>query len=243
MFCRATGRRPCLTNGGWGTPYTWDEAEGWLAYAVPQWQWDPEYIHCAPCSFDGRTPPVKLNDTCTRYVFETAVNGVPLRTVTPPKGVTCCAVCNEDPDCTAWVSSRVNGSCSLYRCVEDGEQAMDKSVISGGDLGSCSGLAPPPSAHQRGWWARGSSADWYLAPTPNGGYDFTKALYQLTGAPAVPPIWGMGFMATYWGYKSMQQVEGDMHLFRNLSLPIDSFIMVFDTHDTRLLSMYSLQSV
>eukprot|EP00035_Acanthoeca_spectabilis_P009871 m.173747 g.173747 ORF g.173747 m.173747 type:complete len:864 (+) comp14861_c0_seq3:88-2679(+) len=224
----ATGRRPCLTNGGWGTPYTWDEAEGWLAYAVPQWQWDPEYIHCAPCSFDGRTPPVKLNDTCTRYVFETAVNGVPLRTVTPPKGVTCCAVCNEDPDCTAWVSSRVNGSCSLYRCVEDGEQAMDKSVISGGDLGSCSGLAPPPSAHQRGWWARGSSADWYLAPTPNGGYDFTKALYQLTGAPAVPPIWGMGFMATYWGYKSMQQVEGYMHSFRNGSYPIDSFIMDYD---------------
>jgi hypothetical protein len=35
-------------------------------------------------------------------------------------------------------------------------------------------------------------------------------------------------MATYWGYKTMQQVEGDMHMFRNHSFPIDSFIMDYD---------------
>ena len=28
------------------------------------------------------------------------------------------------------------------------------------------------------------------------------------GAPAVPPRFAMGFMATYWGYSSMAQVEG-----------------------------------
>ena len=56
--------------------------------------------------------------------------------------------------------------------------------------------------------------DYYLSPTPSG-YDFIKALYELTGAPAVPPRHGMAFMATYWGYTSMDEVEGYMHAFRN----------------------------
>ena len=38
----------------------------------------------------------------------------------------------------------------------------------------------------------------------------------------------MGFMATYWGYKSMQEVERYMHEFRQRELPIDSFIMDYD---------------
>jgi alpha-glucosidase (family GH31 glycosyl hydrolase) len=67
----------------------------------------------------------------------------------------------------------------------------------------------------------------YLAPAPKG-YDFTRVLYDLTGAPAVPPRHGMAFMATYWGYTSMQEVEGYMHQFRNGSYPIDSFIMDYD---------------
>ena len=70
--------------------------------------------------------------------------------------------------------------------------------------------------------------DWYLAPTPAGGFDFTRALFELTGAPAVPPRFAMGFMATYWGYSSMAQVEGYMHEFRQRKLPIDSFIMDYD---------------
>ena len=56
----------------------------------------------------------------------------------------------------------------------------------------------------------------------------TKALYDLTGAPAVPPRHGMAFMATYWGYSSMAEVEGYMHRFRDGSYPIDSFIMDYD---------------
>ena len=70
----------------------------------------------------------------------------------------------------------------------------------------------------------GSSADWYLAPT-SGGFGFTKALFDLTGAPAVPPHFGIAFMATYWGYKSMQEVEKYMHEFRDRKLPIDVFII------------------
>lgn len=34
--------------------------------------------------------------------------------------------------------------------------------------------------------------DWYLAPTPAGGFDYTKVLFELTGAAAVPPLYGMG---------------------------------------------------
>ena len=61
-----------------------------------------------------------------------------------------------------------------------------------------------------------------------GGFDYTKALFELTGPAAVPPLYGMGFMATYWGYSSMQQVEQYMHQFRTRKLPIDSFIMDYD---------------
>ena len=61
--------------------------------------------------------------------------------------------------------------------------------------------------HQAGWFGLGRRMDWYLAPTPAGGFDFTRALFELTGAPAVPPRFAMGFMATYWGYSSMAQAE------------------------------------
>ena len=57
-------------------------------------------------------------------------------------------------------------------------------------------------------WAVGAGADWYLAPAPSG-YDFYRAYFELTGAPAIPPRYAFGFMATYWGYETMQQVEGD----------------------------------
>lgn len=71
----ATGRRPCLTNGEWDTPYTWDAEMGWLAFAVPQSEWDPDWIHCAPLSFDGIDPPQKIQDTCTLIVHMVPVEG------------------------------------------------------------------------------------------------------------------------------------------------------------------------
>ena len=70
--------------------------------------------------------------------------------------------------------------------------------------------------------------DWYLAPTGASPYRFTAALYNLTGPPAIPPRYGFGFMTTYWGYRSLQEVEGYMQQFRNGSYPIDSFIMDYD---------------
>ena len=85
----------------------------------------------------------------------------------------------------------------------DAINGSDNRYLSGGLESMCpaSELPPEPNdqptggyIHQDGWWALGTRADWYLAPTPQGGFDFTKALFDLTGAPAVPPLFGMGFM-------------------------------------------------
>ena len=65
---------------------------------------------------------------------------------------------------------------------------------------------PPPPAGRTGWWVAGRAADWYLAPA-KGGYDFTAHLYDIIGAPGLPPRYAMAFMATYWGYESMGMVD------------------------------------
>eukprot|EP00045_Choanoeca_perplexa_P013099 m.146330 g.146330 ORF g.146330 m.146330 type:complete len:730 (-) comp16236_c1_seq1:702-2891(-) len=78
-----------------------------------------------------------------------------------------------------------------------------------------------------GWWIAGHEADWYLAPAADG-YAFSKAFFDLTGAARVPPRHAMGFMATYWGYDNMQEVQGNMSKFRDEKYPIDSFIMDYD---------------
>ena len=154
----------------------------------------------------------------------------------------CCAACNDLDACTAWVvDSKAHKNCRLFSCVD---QWVPPDVIGGDDnrflaggLESQCGDKPPPSPmepaggyiHQtEGWFGLGRRMEWYLAPTPAGGFDFTRALFDLTGAPAVPPMFGMGFMATYWGYKNMSQVESYMHEFRGRRLPIDSFIMDYD---------------
>ena len=165
----------------------------------------------------------------------------------------CCNACNAHPDCTNWVlqSKGCNpekdptckaqpgqnaSNCHLYSCVEqwippDVNGDTDNNFISGGvESSKCSGIAATdsPYIHQDGWFVLGKRADWYLSPTPKGGFDYTKALFDLTGAPAVPPLFGMGFMATYWGYTHMQEVEQYMHEYRDRKLPIDSFIMDYD---------------
>ena len=79
--------------------------------------------------------------------------------------------------------------CHLYSCVTqwippDVTGGNDGRFLSGGleSQLQCAGQPPPPPAsgkgnvgecvHQDGWFVLGSSADWYLAPTPTGG--FTK---------------------------------------------------------------------
>ena len=53
----------------------------------------------------------------------------------------------------------------------------------------------------------GEAADWYLSPAAVP-LDFTRAFYELTGPAALPPRHAFGFMATYWGWETMEFVEG-----------------------------------
>ena len=252
----ATGRRPCLANGNWGPPYTWDAVDGFLAFAVSPWSYDPDYLHCYPVSFDGKppssdAPPPHAQDSCTTLThvapFPNSSRELPGSPVAAAGGSsgdgtpTCCGACNAAPNCTAWVvDSHVKPGgrgCHLFACVGQWMPVPPLPVgasgyryFSGGLERQCPELPAPasPYVHQAGWFGLGRRVDWYLAPTPAGGFDFTRALFELTGAPAVPPRFAMGFMATYWGYSSMAQVEGYMHEFRQRKLPIDSFIMDYD---------------
>jgi hypothetical protein len=245
----ATGRRPCLVNGGWGPPFTWDPVDNFFAFAVSPWGFDPDYIHCYPASFDGDAAPlngasVHAEDSCTTIThvvpFGNYSHEIP-GTFMNNSGSSseCCEACNAHPECTAWVRGP-QSECRLYSCVDqwvppDVIGGQDGQYLSGGLENQCTDMPPPPETekigayiHQAGWFGLGSRMDWYLAPTPGGGFDYTKALFDLTGAPAVPPLYGMGFMATYWGYKNMTEVENYMHQFRSRELPIDSFIMDYD---------------
>ena len=250
----ATGRRPCLSNGEWGPPFTYDPVHHFFAFAVSPWGYDPDFIHCYPVSFDGLAPltaPHTPEDSCTTitHVVPFSANGTKELAFIHTGGAlgdgtdTCCNACNSHLRCTAWVFGTPPGSkgtnppnCRLFSCVDqwvppDVNGADDNVYLSGGLESQC-GAAPVSSGggyiHQNGWFGLGKRMDWYLAPTPNGGFDFTKALFDLTGAPAVPPLFGMGFMATYWGYSSMREVESYMYEFRTRKLPIDSFIMDYD---------------
>ena len=132
----------------------------------------------------------------------------------------CCAACNTAPDCVAYIFAEAsNPDPTGQNCWP--LSAFDSLHVNPGRV--FAGVPPPPS--QQAWWAMGQAADWYLggAQTP---LSFTKTLYELTGAPAILPRYSLGFMATYWGYQTMEQVEGNMTAFRDGSFPIDSFIMV-----------------
>jgi alpha-glucosidase len=263
----ANGRRPCLVNGGWGPNFHWDQEDNFFAFAVSEHAHDPDYIHCYPVSFDGVNgdfgAPASNQDTCTvithvvPYGWGAGGGGnysveLPHSPVKQDGHSSCCAACNDEPACAAWVqdnsaAAKGKANCHLFSCVDQwvpldllGE--ADHDFLAGGYEGQCPAPhspttppVPPPATqptggyiHQDGWFGLGRHVDWYLAPTPAGGFDFTRALFDLTGAPAVPPLFGMAFMATYWGYTSMGQVESYMHEFRRRRLPIDSFIMDYD---------------
>lgn len=48
-----------------------------------------------------------------------------------------------------------------------------------------------------------------------------RSYYQLTGAPGIPPRFGLGLLATYWGFDTIQQVVGNVSAFRQGNYPLD----------------------
>jgi len=58
-------------------------------------------------------------------------------------------------------------------------------------------------------------------------FEGTKASFSLTGAPAVPPRYAFGFMASRWGWKDRAYIEDVMSEFREGEYPIDAIICDF----------------
>ena len=99
--------------------------------------------------------------------------------------------------------------------------------VVGGQFGPPSNPPGPPATT---WWGLASSAtsgalDVYLstvsaaaAPSP------LVPLYDLTGPAALPPRHAFGFMATYWGFRSLTDVTSNMSKFRDGSYPIDTMV-------------------
>ena len=155
---------PCLTNGDFGSPFTFDRKRSFFAFAVP---------------------------------LEADALGV---------------------------------NATSRHCV-------DPKV--GGALCACHPVGFDGAAGGRNYYyALGDAANFYLAPAA-GGDAFSRALYGLTGAPKVPPLFAFGFMTTYWGYASMDShptsgmshycdAEGDMQQFRASRYPVDSFIFDYE---------------
>ena len=138
----ATGRRPCLANGNWGPPFTWDPVGGFFAFAISPWSYDPDYLHCYPVSFDGPAPPLSppharavpppiAQDTCTTLThvipFPNSSRELPISPVAAPGGAsgdgspTCCGACNAEPNCSAWMvdgqAPATGRGCHLFACV------------------------------------------------------------------------------------------------------------------------------
>jgi alpha-glucosidase len=219
--------RPCLGNGMFGPPFYYNAAGGYLSFAVSSGDYDPDYPHCYPAAFSGAIGGGGRDfcDPALRHDGFDAVN--PVRSAAFPNGLsnttyaTCCAACNGAADCVAFVWSdgtRPDPTGNCWPLSSSGGLMPSTGRVYGGE-------GPPPP--ENAWWAMGSAADWYLAPvhTP---LEFTRALYDLTGAPAVPPRRYLGFMATYWGYDTMQEMEGNGTAFRDGEYPIDLMIADYD---------------
>jgi len=221
--------RQCLGNGYFGPTYYYNRDAKSFAFAVSAWDYDPAQHHCYPVSFSGSVGG-GARDMCSNTKSETDVSN-PVRSDKFPDGLngttlaSCCAACESDPSCTAYVWSDgsvpdPNGNCWPFKSFDSTHDEPGR--VFGGT---------PPAPPQEAWWAMGQAADWYLAPA-NEPLDFTRVFYELTGAPAIPPRHAVAFMATYWGYKNMEEVEGYMTQFRDGAFPIDSFIMDYGACDS-----------
>jgi hypothetical protein len=236
--------QPCLSNGMFGPPFAYSSTGKFLAFAVSAHLFDNRdpastYVHCNPNTFTG--VPVPKTDTCVASLRHNHTDATGFeRSPTYPSGALvksidqCCAKCNEDTYCRAWIASADGKPDASGKNCWPGTRATGFAPADNRVFAELPAPAPAPATgpSKGEWWiladnATGARADWYLAPTATD-YDFTAALYELTGAPALPPRYAFGFMATYWGYNTMEEVEGNMTRFRDLALPIDSFIMDYD---------------
>ena len=234
--------QPCLSNGMFGP--TFGTTDTLFVFAVSEHAYDstpplPVAVHCYGNTFQGREPKHTRNDMCEKHLIKKGVDGANFkRTNRYPNGTMvksvseCCSKCNDDTSCTSWIATEdlkpdeSGSNCWIGFCVDGvGEPTLQCETRSARNRFLAHVEPPTPSSSD--WWILGHQADWYLAPS-NTKLKQYAALYELTGAPRLPPRYGFGFMATYWGYNNMRQVIGNMTKFRDGQYPIDTFIMDYD---------------
>ena len=199
----------------------------------------PVAVHCYPVTFRGDEPKHARGDLCKSSLRHSKSNITNFQhAASHPDGVhvstidACCSLCNNDDSCTAWIVDEnvtmmdKTNNCWIGFCVDGvGEPTLDCNTSPTSYQLSAHVVPPTPSSSD--WWILGDKVDWYLSPSDTK-YQQYGAYYELTGAPALPPRYGLGFMATYWGYDTMEEVIGNMTKFRDELYPIDSFIMDYD---------------
>ena len=224
----------CLNNGDFGPNFFANGEGGYLAYPVTSWLYDPSAPHCNGVSFQGAPGLIPSLPSSVCSAFTPGLRAAdPLRTQSYPAGLhvgsqkDCCNACNHDAACVlaeftdASQDNATEANCLVLRSFSGLTSAAGWAV-------SPAGAQPPSPPQAPGWWALGSgAADFYLAPAP-GPLDRLRALYELTGAPGIPPRYAFGAMWTYWGYDNMEQVEGNMTRFRDGNFPIDAHIMDYE---------------
>jgi hypothetical protein len=162
----------------------------------------------------------------------------------------CCAACQAEPDCTVWIfapakSPSANSSSSSSSASAGDDQNcwlmmnVDQLPTPSVDR-TCGGLFgapphPPGATPSTVWWAAGRAADIYLAlpaataaTPPSASAAGTSALYELTGAPLLPPRYALGFHASHWGFLTAADVSSNMSAFRTGDFPADSLVMDYD---------------
>lgn len=163
---------PCLGNGIFAPPFFWDRTDGALAFAVSPWEYDPEppasrYVHCYPAGFVDAAD----KDTCTAAQRQANwdVQGGN-HTDKHPAGLSnttedgCCAACNADPECIAWVwadpAKPDSSGANCWTMATVTGIRPNSGRVYGGDV-----PPRPPGpvpAGRTGWWIGGHDADWWV---------------------------------------------------------------------------------
>jgi len=77
------------------------------------------------------------------------------------------------------------------------------------------------------WTILGERADIYLTPVADA-RSAQRALWTLTGPPAILPKYAFGFLASRWGWKDAEDIDEVLSTFRDGEFPIDGWISDFE---------------
>ena len=81
-----------------------------------------------------------------------------------------------------------------------------------------------------GLFSLGGELDYYLfaGPTPAA---VVEQITRLTGRPALPPLWALGYHQSRWGYRSDGEIRSIATAFRRRRIPIDAIHLDIDYMD------------